>query len=40
MILLQYIVPKFEVGRKYNEKEINEILKSTSVNILGILIFP
>lgn len=27
IILLQYIVTKFEVGRKYNEKEINSILK-------------
>lgn len=27
IILLQYIVTKFEVGRKYTEKEINEILK-------------
>ncbi len=27
IILLQYIVTKFEVGRKYSEKEVNEILK-------------
>ncbi|MFJ7981503.1 DUF2087 domain-containing protein [Lysinibacillus xylanilyticus] len=27
IILLQQITTKFEVGRKYNEKEVNEILK-------------
>ncbi|KOP80206.1 transcriptional regulator [Lysinibacillus sp. FJAT-14745] len=27
IILLQYIVTKFAVGRKYSEKEVNEILK-------------
>ncbi|MDD1502810.1 DUF2087 domain-containing protein [Lysinibacillus sp. CNPSo 3705] len=41
IILLQYIVTKFEVGRKYNEKEINSILKpiySDYVSIRGYLI--
>ena len=36
IILLQHIVTRFEKGRKYTEKEINEILKSIYVDYVSL----
>lgn len=36
LIILQHILKRFEIGKTYNEKEVNEILKTVNVDFVSL----